>query len=104
MLKDLSYELELVTDWQMLGIRLGVKVHEIRMIASQYHELQRCQIEVLWRWLCKDQNCTWRKVVEVLIEMGEEEVAETIELKYLTLTTGGLFFYFVLDRVTYLYA
>lgn len=94
MLKDLSYELKPVTDWQMLGERLGVGEHEISAIKMQYLELQRCQIEVLWRWLRQGHNCTWKRVVEVLIRMKEKWIADTITLKYLTFPTGGLFFLF----------
>ena len=88
MLKDLSSELEPVADWHTLGVRLGVEDHKLREIEEQYHDPQRRKHEVLSRWLRKGHNCTWRSVVEVLMLMGEMVVADTIKLKYLTLTTG----------------
>ena len=87
-LKDLSSELEAVADWHTLGIRLGVEDHKLREIEEQYHDPQRRKHEVLSRWLRKGHNCTWRRMVEVLIQMGEMVVADTIKLKYLTLTTS----------------
>ena len=87
-LKDLSNELEPVADWHTLGIKLGVEGHKLMEIEQQYHDPQRRKHEVLLRWLRKGHNCTWRRMVEVLIQMGEMVVADTIRLKYLALTTG----------------
>ena len=87
-LEDLSNELESVADWHTLGVKLGVEGHKLREIEEQYRDPQRCKHEVLLRWLRKGHNCTWRRVVEVLMQMGEMVVADTIRLKYLTLTTG----------------
>ena len=87
-LKDLSNEREPVADWHTLGIKLGVEGHKLSEIEQQYHYSQRRKYEVLSRWLRKGHNCTWRRVVEVLMQMGEMVVADTIKLKYLTLTTG----------------
>ena len=88
MLKDLSNELEPVADWHTLGIKLEVEDHKLREIEEHYHDPHRCKHEVLSRWLRKGHNCTWRRVVEVLMQMGEVVVADTIWLKYLTLTIG----------------
>lgn len=87
-LKDLSNELVKVTDWHTLGIKLEVEDHELKVIQERYHDPLRRKHEVLSRWLHKGHNCTWRKVVEVLIQMGELVIADVIKLKYLTLTTG----------------
>jgi len=77
-----------VTDWHKLGIKLELEDHELMVIEEQYHDPQRRKHEVLLRWLRKGHNCTWRSVVEVLMQMGEMVVADAIKLKYLTLTTG----------------
>ena len=87
-LKDLSNELEPVVDWYTLGIKLGVEYHKLKEIEQKYHDPQHRKCEVLSRWLRKGHNCTWRRMVEVLMQMGEMMVADTIKLKYLTLTTG----------------
>jgi len=87
-LNNLSSELETVVHWYTLGIKLEVEYHKLREIEERYHDLQRRKCEVLTSWLCKGHNCTWKRVVEVLIQMGEMVVADAIKLKYLTLTTG----------------
>ena len=86
-LEDLSNELEAVADWHT-GVKLGVEDHKLREIEEQYHDPQCRKHEVLSRWLRKGRNCTWRRVVEVLMLMGEMVVADMIKLKYLTLTAG----------------
>ena len=87
-LRVLVQELKPIKEWFTLGLYLGLKDDELREIEADHHHLQRRKSEVLSRWLRKGHNCTWRRVVEVLMEMGEMVVADTIKLKYLTLTTG----------------
>ena len=87
-LRELVQELEPITKWFTLGLFLGLKDDELREIEADHRHLQRCKSEVLSRWLRKGHNCTWRRVVEVLMQMGEMVVADAIKLKYLTLTTG----------------
>ena len=41
MLKDLSSELEAVTEWHTLGIKFGVEDHKLWEIEEQYHDPQR---------------------------------------------------------------
>ena len=71
-----------------MGVRLGVEDHKLREIEEQYRNPQRCKHEILLKWLRKGHNCSWRRVVEVLMQMGEMVVADTIRLKYLVVTTG----------------
>ena len=87
-LRELVQELEPIKEWFTLGLYLGLKDDELREIEVDHHILQRCKHEVLSRWLRKGCNCTWKRVVEVLMQMGEMVVADTIKLKYLSLTTG----------------
>ena len=77
-----------MADWHTLGVKLGVEDYKLREIEEQYHDPQRRKHEMLAKWYRKGQNCTWRRVVEVLMLMGEMVVADTIRLKYLTVTTG----------------
>jgi len=87
---DLSDKLEPVADWHTLGLKLGVEDHKLREIEEQYHCPQRCKHEMLSRWLRKGHNCTWRRVFEVLMQMGEEVVADTIKLMFLDHNPGRL--------------
>lgn len=88
-LMELAYELEPIEDWITLGLYLGVRYSELMSIEKDYHDRRVCKHEVLSRWLQGSCNCTWRRVVEVLIQMGMMVVADTIKCKYLTLTIGG---------------
>jgi len=87
-LRELVQELEPIKEWFTLGLYLGLKDDKLREIDADHHHLQRRKSEVLSRWLRKGHDCTWRRVVEVLTQMGEMVVADTIKLKYLTLSTG----------------
>ena len=84
-LKNLANKLEPVADWHTLGVKLGVEDHELKEIEEQYHGPQRRKYEMLSRWLRKGQNCTWRRVWKVLMQMDEKLVAESLETR---LTTG----------------
>ena len=87
-LEQLVQELEPVKEWFTLGLYLGLKDDELTEIEAGHPESIQCKREVLSRWLRKGHNSTWRRVIEVLMQMGEIVVADTIKLKYLTLTTG----------------
>lgn len=84
-LKNLANKLEPVADWHTLGVKLGVEDHELKRIEERYHDPQRRKHEMLSRWLRKGQNCTWRRVWKVLMQMDEKLVAESLETR---LTTG----------------
>ena len=87
-LRELVQELEPIEEWFTLGLYLGLKDDQLKKIEADHHHLQRRKSEVLSSWLRKGHNCTWRRVVEVLMQMGEMVVADAIKTKYLTLTTG----------------
>jgi len=87
-LRELVQELEPIKEWFTLGLYLGLKDDELREIEADHCHLLRRKSEVLSRWLRKGHSCTWRRVVEVLMQMGEMVVADIIRLKYLVLTTG----------------
>jgi len=87
-LSGLAQELERIHNWFILGLYLGLRYDELMTIEVDHHNVRRRKIEVLWRWLCKGHECTWRRVVEVLIQMRQFAVANTIKLKYFTLPTG----------------
>lgn len=88
-LSGLAQELEPIEDWITLGLYLGVRYSELMSIEKYHHDLRDCKHKVLSRWLQEGRNCTWRKVVEVLIQMGMMVVPDSIKWKYLTLTIGG---------------
>ena len=88
-LKDLSNLLNSVTDWHALGVKLGVKSHELETIQRNYpHDTMRCKHEMLAYCLRGANPPTWRDVRDALCQMGEHESAEKIQKKHLQLTKG----------------
>ena len=75
--RELVQELEPIKEWFTIGLYLSLKDDELREIEADHRHLQRCKHEVLSRWLRKGHNCTWRRVVEVLMLMGEMVVLGT---------------------------
>ena len=47
LLKELSNELDSVVDWHLLGVKLGMKPHELGTIEKNYHgDSVRCKHEM----------------------------------------------------------
>ena len=83
-LKELSNELDSVVNWHSLGVKLGLKDHELRTIEENYRGdgSERCKHEVLSHWLRSTKLPTWKAVVDALQHMGEHKVAWKIKVKY----------------------
>ena len=81
--RNLSSELSLVADWHQLGIKLGLQPSLLRQIEEKHPvNIERRRVEVLDAWLQKTPGASWRKIVAVLREMGDQTTAEKIEMKY----------------------
>ena len=88
-LKDLSNLLNSVTDWHALGVKLGVKSHELETIQRNYpHDTTRCKHEMLVCCLRSANPPTWRDIRDALCQMGEHASAEKIWKEYLQPTKG----------------
>ena len=82
-LKELSNALDSVVDWYSLGIKLGMKAHELATIEKDYHgDSKRCKHEMLNHCLQSGKLPTWKVVADALHLMGEYELASTIQGKY----------------------
>ena len=82
--KTLCNELVSVSDWRKLGLNLGVQDYELDQI-ERSRSAEGCdgwKRETFSLWLKHTPNASWRDVVEALQRMGENTVAEKIELKY----------------------
>ena len=81
-LKDLSNALDSVMDWHLLGVKLGIKAHELETIEKNYHgDNVRCKHEMLGRWLQNAKLPTWKAVADALCQMGKHAVASKIRKK-----------------------
>ena len=79
---DLSSELRAVTNWQRLGINLGLPTDELKQIELDYPGNERRKQELLDLWLRRKPDAGWRDVVRALKQMGENRVAEKIRQEY----------------------
>ena len=85
-LKELSNALDSVVDWYSLGVKLGLKDHELRTIEQNYRG-DRCKLETLSRWLRNAQLPTWKNVADALCLMGEHAAALKIREKHCSFST-----------------
>ena len=72
-IRNLTNALKDVSNWEMLGIQLGVELAQIRQISSK-----NPKIDLLDLWLKNDPEHSWEKVAGALDEMGMRNVAREI--------------------------
>ena len=87
-LRELSNALDSVVDWHLLGVKLGMKAHELATIERNYRgDNERCKVETLNHCLQSAKLPSWRVVADALQRMGEDAVASKIQTKYCSYTT-----------------
>ena len=79
----LVHELKGITEWQSLGLYLGLAMAEIKEI-EQYSDTPRRRMEMLEKWMRKQGNPSWEMVVEALEKMSEQRLADQLRIKYCT--------------------
>ena len=77
-------ELKEVTEWQSLGLNLGLCMAAIKEIEQDYQDMARRRMETLDRWLRKEANPSWVMVIEALEKMSELRLANKLREKYCT--------------------
>ena len=85
--RNLFSELEPVTEWFQLGIKLGLQVHKLNKIRQDYHGTDQQMLQMLDLWLRRTPSASWLDVVNALEEMEENTVARNIRQKYIR---GGI--------------
>ena len=79
---DLDSELHEVTDWIPLGLQLGIKLPELKIIEANYpNNLKRHRIEMYEEWQ-KKVTPTWSAVVQALDEIGMRRLAFELAQKH----------------------
>ena len=71
----------------MLGTYLGFSQSEIREIEEDYHSTYRRRMEMLDKWLRKEVNPSWMKIVTALKKMSELNLADRLTKKYLSVSS-----------------
>ena len=79
---DLDSELHEVIDWIPLGLYLGIKLPELKIIEANYpKDLKMCRIEMFKEWQ-KNVTPTWSAVVQALVGIGMRRLASELAQKH----------------------
>lgn len=86
-LLSLIDELETITAWQELGLRLGIPEHTLQEIKVDSHEkVLECRSGMLSCWIKSTANPSWEDVIAALGRMKEWKVAAKIKYKFEAIT------------------
>ena len=77
-------ELKEVTEWQSLGLNLGLGMAAIKEIEQDHQDMARRRMETLDRWVRKEAKASWVMVIEALEKMSELRLASKLREKYYT--------------------
>ena len=69
-------------EWDTLGTYLGLSQGEIKEIEGNYQNIGRRRIEMFQKWLSKEENPSWEKVIAALEDMSENYIASQLRKKY----------------------
>ena len=69
-------------EWQHLGQLLGLPESDLEAINEENETTEDRRREMLLLWMERDPDCTWKKVVDALIEMKADALAEEISSRY----------------------
>ena len=83
-MKNLTNALVDVSDWETLGIQLGVKKSKVKEIGidRNYRSPHLSKIDVLDFWLRNDLVASWEKLAIALDAMDEREAARVVRTTY----------------------
>ena len=79
--KDLVNELQEVTDWLALGVYLGLEMATLMSVKKDRLRTHECRRNMLGIWM-KEQEATWSKVVQALVQMKMYHLAVRLASKY----------------------
>ena len=85
-LKDVLLALQDVTEWQDLGIYLGLPDAKIQQIAS-HHDAMGHKRMMISEWLKYDTEASWEKLASVLTKMRKNVIAADIRCQYVSAAT-----------------
>ena len=68
--------------WDTLGTYLGLSQGEIKEIEGNYQNIGRRRIEMFNKWLSKEENPSWEKMIAALEDMSENKLAGQLRKKY----------------------
>ena len=77
-------ELSQVPQWDVLGTYLGLDESEIEVIERDHHDTARRRLVMLAKWIEKDVDASWEKVIDSLKSMSQIRLANQLKEKYST--------------------
>ena len=81
---DLLRELkDIESKWDRFGIHLGLSQNEIRVIERDCVDCENGAVKMYDKWLRKEENPSWRKIIAALEHMSESNLASQLRKKYL---------------------
>ena len=85
-LKDVLLALQDETEWQDLGIYLGLPDATIRQIAS-HHDVMGHKRMMISEWLKYDTEASWKKLASALAMMRKNVIAADIRRQHVSAAT-----------------
>ena len=69
-------------EWDTLGTYLGLSQGEIIEIERDHQNTARRRIVMFEKWLSKEENPSWEKMIAALMDMSENNLASQLRMKY----------------------
>ena len=69
-------------EWDTLGTYLGLSQGEIKEIERDHQNTARRRIVMFEKWLSKEENPSWEKMIAALEDMSENKLASQLKKKY----------------------
>ena len=76
--KDINKYRELDNEWYSLGTELEIDDEKLDELGEKYRDTHMRMIKVFGVWLEKGENPTYRKLLKALVNIGKQDVAESI--------------------------
>ena len=78
----LMMELQDVSDWELLGVYLGVSPNTLDSVKRENARVELMKYNMLAEWLKSTPEATWKDIVSALTVMKHNSVAKVIKEKY----------------------
>ena len=77
-LKDINKYRELDGEWYTLGIELEMDDEELEELEQKYNDPHRRMVKIFDTWLKKEENPTYGKLIEVLVNIDKKDIAQSL--------------------------
>ena len=75
-------ELREVTDYNALGIQLGIEPSKLRLLEANYQDSEHRRREVIDHWLCNADDPSWTSLAKAVEDIrGHDRLVHHLKLK-----------------------